>query len=177
MKIIVVKKGGGFYFKPDNTLNPNNSDYYCPEGVSTLEAVPCIYTHIIKAGKCVAVRFAGRYFDSFAFGCLLNDRTGAADADIAAATDFTSVLDMSWRPLESLPEGGFGILVNGQRRFCAEKGIGSEVFEQAICSVTRRCSLRIGDIVAVELGSAAEVKAGDTVTLETPGSRTDIRIF
>lgn len=177
MKIVVARADGGFYFKPDNTLNHNNSDYYCPDGVTCLEVVPCIYTHINKAGKCVAGRFAGRYFDAFAFGCLLSDRSANADENISATTDFTSVMDMSWRPLESLPEGGFEIFVNGLRRFSMEKGIGSGVFADAICSVTSRCSLRIGDIVAIELGSAGEIAAGDTVLMESPGKRVEIKIF
>ena len=54
MKIVVANPSGSYYCKPDSTLNHNNSDYYCPEGVALLEVVPCIYTHIDKAGKCVA---------------------------------------------------------------------------------------------------------------------------
>lgn len=177
MKIVVVQPGGKFYCKSDNTLNHNNSDYYCPEGVTAMEAVPCIYTHIDKAGKCVAERFSGRYFSTFAYGCLLTDRSADADMFISAGMDFTSILDMSWRPLETLSEGGYKVDVNQTRRFEMAKGLDRKLFTDAICMVTRRATLRIGDIIAIELGSAGEVKAGDILTMDTPIKKVDIKIF
>ena len=177
MKIVVAKRSGGFLVKSDNTLNHNNSDYYCPEGVTCLEAVPCIYTHIDKAGKCVAERFVGRYFSAFAFGCLLYDRSEASDPFISAAMDFTSIMDMDWRPLEAIPQGGYSISVGGATRFEMAEGLDKKLFCDAICAITRRASLRIGDIVAIELESAGEIAAGDQLTFITPGKKVDIKIF
>ena len=83
MKIVVFFPDGEYCCRPDTTLNHNNSDYYCPEGVTALKAQPCIYTHIDKAGKCVAERFAHRYFKNIAFGWLLADSTAGASAQVA----------------------------------------------------------------------------------------------
>ena len=177
MKIVVVKKEGSFYFKPDNTLNHNNSDYYCPEGVSCIKAIPCIYAHIDKAGKCVAERFAARYFGAFAYGCLLADSSQGADGNISDAMDFTSILDMDWRPLDSLSAGGYAVTVSGEKRFEMPTGLDKKLFMDAICAVSRRATLRIGDIVAIELGSAGQLFPGDILTMESPGKRVDIKIF
>ena len=164
MKIVVVKPSGGYYCKPDTTLNHNNSDFYCPEGVSALEVIPCAYTHIIKAGKCVAPRFAHRYYDAFAWGLMLVDKSPSGSEAEAAAIDQSSVLDMGWRPTEDLAKGGYAIAVGGRERFRLGENRGSAMLSEAICTVTRRTSLRIGDIIAVELGSAAEVVPGDSLS-------------
>ena len=177
MKIVVANPSGAYYCKPDNTLNHNNSDYYYPEGVALLEVVPCIYTHIDKAGKCVAPRFAGRYFSAWAFGMLLVDCSSGASAPVAASMDFTSVMDMAWNRLDSLAEGGCTIEINGQQTFCLGANPGASQFADAICNITKRTSLRIGDIVAIELGSAAQVRPGDTVTRTVAGKSTSIKIY
>ncbi len=177
MKIAVFRADGSYYVKPDNTLNHNNSDYYCPEGVDLLEAVPCLYTHIDKAGKCVAERFASRYCSKFAFGCLLQDCSQGAQRAQSAAMDFTSILDMDFSPLESLPQSSFSVDVNGIRRFALEQGPQPDAIYSAICSITSRCSLRIGDIVALELGSAATAKPGDILRLGTASKQVEIKIF
>ncbi len=177
MKIAVFRADGSYYIKPDNTLNHNNSDYYCPEGVDLLEAVPCLYTHIDKAGKCVAERFARRYCSKFAFGCLLRDISQGAMPAQSSAMDFTSIMDMDFSPLESLPQSSFAVDVNGGRRFALEQGPQPDFFEKAICSITSRCSLRIGDIVALEIGTADAAKQGDTLRLSTASKRVEIKIF
>ena len=177
MKIAVFRADSSYYVKPDNTLNHNNSDYYCPEGVSLLEAVPCIYTHIDKAGKCVAERFARRYCSKFGFGCLLNDISPGALPARAAATDFTSVLDMDFAPLENLPQSSFAVAVNGRECFTIQHSLQPDAFNDAICRITSRCSLRIGDIVALELDGTRRVAPGDTLSLRSSSKLVEIKII
>ena len=177
MKIVVVKASGEWYCKPDNTLNHNNSDYYCPEGVVALEAVPCIYTHIDKAGKCVARRFAGRYWSRLAFGLMLVDRSATAESAMASAMDFTSVLDMAWQPDCHLVPGQFALEINGEQRYRLEEEFNIDTINDAICRITARTSLRIGDIVAIEAGSGFPAAAGDTLTRIVSGERISIKIY
>ena len=113
MKIVAYRRGGDYCCRPDTTLNHNNSDYYCPEGVTSLKAVPCVYTHIDKAGKCVAERFARRYFKSAAFGCLLSDLAENVPEAVATSMDFTSILDMSFTDCDSPEAGDFTFCLNG----------------------------------------------------------------
>ncbi len=177
MKIAVLRADGTYFIRPDNTLNHNNSDYYCPEGVTSLEAVPCLYTHIDKAGKCVAERFARRYCSKFAFGGLLRDSSQGALASESAAMDFTSIMDMDFAPLETLPQSSFFVAVDGLERFALQQSLQIDAFTRAICSISARCTLRIGDIVALELGSAGSIAAGSVLSLITGAKRVEIKIF
>ena len=175
MKIVVFRGAGDYVCRPDTTLNHDNSDYYCPEGVTALRAVPCIYTHIDKAAKCVAERFAGRYFSKFAFGCLLSDATGGTDGDVATSMDFTSVMDMAWiNPEEPCR---YSFCINGQEIYCLDGRGQAPSFSIPLVEITRRTMLRIGDLIALELGSGTIVRPGDTITMATAAKSEEIRIL
>ena len=108
---------------------------------------------------------------------LLVDCSDGASAPVAASMDFTSVMDMAWNKLESLAEGGCAIEINGQQSFCLGANPGAALFADAICNITRRTSLRIGDIMAIELGSAGHVCPGDTVTRAVACKKTSIKVY
>ena len=175
MKIVAYKSCGDYCCRPDTTLNHNNSDYWCPDGVSSLKAVPCIYTHIDKAGKCVAERFAKRYFKTVAFGCLLTDAAEGIPQAIATSMDFTSILDMGW--MEFPAQTSLKFDVNGSEVFSAPGKDYSEDFARAIVDITRRSTLRIGDIIAIELDEGCTVKPGDTITMSTGEKVVHIKIY
>ncbi|MBR5034522.1 MAG: hypothetical protein IKX71_04375 [Bacteroidales bacterium] len=175
MKIVAYKAGGDYCCRPDTTLNHNNSDYWCPEGVSLLKAVPTVYTHIDKAGKCVAERFARRYFKTVAFGCLLTDASGGVSEAIATSMDFTSIMDMGW--MDNPAQTTLKFEVNGNEIFSAAGKDYSEDFARAIVDITRRSTLRIGDIIALELGEGCTVKPGDTITMTAGEKTVPIKIY
>jgi len=175
MKIVVFKAAGDYICRPDTTLNHDNSDYYCPEGVTALSVVPCIYTHIDKAGKCVAERFAGRYFSKVAFGCLLTDATGEVGGDVATSMDFTSVMDMSWIHPEDPCRYSF--CINGSEIYSLDGRGQAPDFTTPLVEITRRTMLRIGDLIALELGNGAIVKPGDTITMSTTAKTETIRVL
>lgn len=177
MKIVAYKRSGEYCCRPDTTLNHNNSDYYCPDGVTALKAVPCVYTHIDKAGKCVAARFARRYFKSAAFGCLLTDATAGVLPDVATSMDFTSIMDMSFADCESPASGDFTLCVNGSKVYSAGGNRFTEDLAAAIVDITRRTSLRIGDIVAVELCEAVTVASGDIIEMSSSSRNIPIKII
>ena len=174
MKIVAYKTGGDYCCRPDTTLNHNNSDYWCPEGVSALKAVPCIYTHIDKAGKCVAERFARRYFKAVAFGCLLTDAAEDVSPAIATSMDFTSIMDMGW--MADPAATGLKFSLNGSEIFATDGRDYSEDFVRAIVDITRRSTLRIGDIIAIELGEGCTVKPGDIIEMSTGEKNVPIKI-
>ena len=175
MKIVVFNTAGDYICRPDTTLNHNNSDYYCPEGVKVLRVVPCIYTHIDKAGKCVAERFAGRYFKSSAFGCLISDATDGASGAVATSMDFTSVMDMSWAAISEPVEYSF--LINGKVVCKFNSEAFTTRFKEALVDITRKTTLRIGDIIALEAGPAVTVGPGDSITMVSLSKGETIRIY
>ncbi len=175
MKIVVFRGAGDYICRPDTTLNHDNSDYYCPEGVGCLSAVPCVYTHIDKAGKCVAERFAGRYFSKVAFGCLLTDTNDDTAGDVATSMDFTSVMDMSW--LDPGQKPGYSFSVNSSEICSVSEADFVPQLKAALVDITRRTMLRIGDIIALELGPGTIVKPGDSITMSTDAGSHTIRIY
>ncbi|MBO4557546.1 MAG: hypothetical protein J5693_02935 [Bacteroidales bacterium] len=178
MNIAVLKaSGNGYFFRPDSTLNHAWYDYYCPDGVSALTAVPCIYTKIIKAGKCVSERFATRYFNSFAYGCLLSDANLSVPEPVAGTMDFTSVMDMEMAPLANLPESRFTVELNGQVIFATDKPLNAKMFIDALTQITRLATLRIGDVIAIELEPGVAVHQGDSLTLCYAGASHSIKIL
>lgn len=177
MKIVAYKRGGEYCCRPDTTLNHNNSDYYCPDGVTALKAVPCVYTHIDKAGKCVAPRFARRYFRSVAFGCLLSDASEGAIQDVSASMDFTSIMDMSFADSESPGAGDYTFSVNGAKVYSSGGNCFIEELAEAIVEITRLTSLRIGDIVALELCDAITVGSGDILGMSSSSRSIPIKII
>ena len=175
MKIVAYKSAGDYCCRPDTTLNHNNSDYWCPEGVSAMKAVPCIYTHIDKAGKCVAERFARRYFKTVAFGCLLTDAAEGTPPSVTTSMDFTSIMDMGW--MDNPEQTSLKFAMNGSEVFSADGKDYSEDFARAIVDITRRSTVRIGDIIALELGEGCTVKPGDTITMSAGEKSVPIRIY
>ena len=144
------------YCRPDTTWERENKDFYSPECVNDIFWAPILFVRISKAGKCIGRKFVSRYYDAFGFGALLYiGSIDGSEADTAASScaDHTSILPY---PLYN-PE----VMENPDNEFVARKD-GTEIFrtdckeirqilEDAACKASELTSLRIGDIVAVEL--------------------------
>lgn len=150
---IVVKPYGSetCYCRPDTTWERENKDFYSPECVDELYWTPVMFARISKAGKCIGRKFTSRYYDAVGFGALLY--IGKEDVAFTSCTDHTSLLPMPlYNPvvLEST-ENIFEFFRNGQTlwNFNSHDKIG--IIEESICKASALTSLRIGDIVALEL--------------------------
>ena len=177
MNIIVFKRDGTWCHRPDSTLNHKYLDYYRPDYVASMEVVPVVYTRLVKAGKCIAPRFAQRYFNEFAFGCLLIDTTAGVSEAMASSLDFSSVMGMDFAPLDALAECPLSLEIDGRACFSATGAVSREAFCNAISAISNRSTIRLGDIVAIEAGGSAEVRPGNTLSLLCGGMRHDIKIF
>ncbi len=149
------------YCRPDTTWEKEGRDFYVPDGVEKVLWTPVVFARISKAGKCVGAKFASRYYDGFGMGALLY----CSDEDLAFSSclDHTSLLPMPlYNPV---------VLDNKENEYTLGELKGNlegikEALEDAICKASRRISLRIGDLVAVELDVQkvlAERSAGETV--------------
>ena len=59
MNIIVSPYGKeSFYCRPDSTLIRALDEYYIPDQVEKVSAVPVMYIKTLRAGKAIANRFA-----------------------------------------------------------------------------------------------------------------------
>ena len=134
------------YCRPDTTWEKEGRDFYVPDGVEKVLWTPVVFARISKAGKCVGAKFVSRYYDGFGIGALLY----CSDEDLAFSSclDHTSLLPMPlYNPV---------VLDNKENEYTLGELKGNlegikEALEDAICKASRRISLRIGDLVAVEL--------------------------
>ena len=153
------------YCRPDTTWEKESRDLYIPEGVDKVLWAPVVFAKVCKAGKCVSKKFVARYYDAVGFGALVycNDEAIA----FSSCMDHTSILPMPlYNPV---------IFENEDNTFVLKAGEMSEAFktteamkvclEEAICKASERVSLRIGDMVALELAPLkviAERQTGET---------------
>lgn len=147
MNIVIKPYGRDLcYCRPDTTWEKESRDFYVPEGVERLLWTPVVFARVCKAGKCISGKFVTRYYDSFGIGALLycNDDELA----FSSCADHTSILPMPlYDPV---------VLDNTENLWRAGDCTGNlegvrERLENALCEASRRVSLRIGDLVAVEL--------------------------
>ena len=71
MKIIGITYYDGsenIVLKSDSSLLVNRKPLFVPERVTDLQALPCIVLRVSRLGKCIAPRFASRYYDAVAAG-------------------------------------------------------------------------------------------------------------
>ena len=71
MKIVGITYYDGLeniVLKSDSSLLVNRKPLFVPEAISDLQALPCWVLRVSRLGKCVASRFASRYYDALAAG-------------------------------------------------------------------------------------------------------------
>lgn len=140
MNITVVRQDGSFTTRPDTTLERESADFYLPDGFDAVRVRPCTFIRIIKAGKALSTKFAGRYFDSYGRGWLLECLT--TDGEAVDLVDGSTFLPQEMQPAAELPEETM------------------DSIKDALCRISRLISVRIGDIVAFEGAESEEAARG-----------------
>lgn len=139
MNILVYRLSDqAVYSRPDTTLERESKVYYIPEEVDCLYKVPVIFVRICRAGKCIGEKFAERYYDRLFPGVLLYAGDPASPETIA----FGSQYDKS----SYIDEGNALDLCPPQ------------CIEQALSLATRKQSVRIGDLLAIEYDKPERVE-------------------
>ncbi|MCD8313640.1 MAG: hypothetical protein LUC24_05715 [Bacteroidales bacterium] len=149
MNIIIQDTGKVVSCRPDTSWERENKDVYTPDFVTGYDWAPVIFVRISKAGKCVGAKFATRYYDAVNYGLLLYPVTSEGRLTIMDRTSFLP-----------FPMYNRVILENGDNTYELKLGdkllystcCGNEaMIEAALVNVSKYISLRIGDLVAIEL--------------------------
>lgn len=154
------------YCRPDTTWQKEDKDFYSPNSIGSISWAPVLFARISKAGKCVSPKFASRYYDALNFGALLYCHTEEDDVRISCA-DHSSILPFPlYNPVVmENEENEFIVNKNGETLFsCNASGVKS--IEDAICQATQFTSLRIGDLIAVELAPLQPLATREEGTAE-----------
>lgn len=134
MNLLVYKADGTYCVRPDTTLERESSEFYVPDGCSEVEVRKCVWTRITKAGKAVGSKFVLRYFDSVGEGYLLC-------CNGSPWVDGSSIIKAPTRPLD-------------------EKS--TELLGTALTEITKRTSVRIGDLLMVEVSDSVTLRRGES---------------
>lgn len=142
--------------RPDTTWERENRDFYCPDSIEVLEWTPIIFARISKAGKCIGERFVSRYYDAINFGALLY--TGEDDIAFTSCTDHSSFLPFPlYNPIVLDNDENYFVIKRDEEVLFDTSAVQQtneglkKLLEETICLSSRLTSLRIGDMVAVEL--------------------------
>jgi len=134
MNLLVFKSDSTYCVRPDTTLERESAEFYIPDGCREVEVRKCIWSRITKAGKAVGEKFIPRYIDSCGEGYLLY-------CNGSPWVDGSSIIKPDTRPLD---EASSAILGN------------------ALIEITRRTSVRIGDLLMVETSEPVILRPGDS---------------
>ncbi|MDD7455171.1 MAG: hypothetical protein PUK70_02820 [Bacteroidales bacterium] len=160
MNILTKTFGGRIVCRPDTTWEKDNADFYPPQFVEALTYAPVFFAHILKPGRSVQKKFAGRYFDGIGFGILLYPQNimdgspeGYAEALCLDKTSYLPAPCISPAEYSSLPsETEFILKKNEHILFrCAIPPL--SMVEDAIVQASRLAYIRTGDAVAIELAA------------------------
>ena len=134
MNLLVYRPDGSYAVRPDTTLEREGREFYVPDGCAEVQVRKCIWTRIRKAGKAVGERFAPRYFDSVGEGYLIY-------CNGEPWTDGSSIIKDETR---------------------APQAEESALLTEALTRVSRRTSIRIGDLLMVEDSAPVTLRRGET---------------
>lgn len=174
---IIVKPYESSYAvcRPDTTWERENRDIYVPDGMAGFRYAPVLFARVSKAGKCIAGKFASRYYDGIGYGVLLypvaaEGRPGVPDA-AASCFDHTSILPFPLYNKVTLESGDnfFNLYRNGEQ-ICSTSCGSDLLLEETLAAASRHISLRIGDIVCVEFAPAVLLTDRDAPDTEIRGT-------
>ena len=152
MNIVVKPYGSNLcYCRPDTTWEKEGRDLYIPDAVEKALMTPVAFARVSKAGKCISGKFVSRYYDAVGFGALLYcDEDAIA---FSSCLDHTSLLPMPlYNPaVFENEENTFSLTAGKQHMEYKSNAEVKTALEEAICKASERVSLRIGDLVVVEL--------------------------
>lgn len=173
MNIVVKTYGdGGIYCRPDTTWEREDKDLFSPEFIQGYRFTPVLFARISKAGKCIGRKFAERYYDSIGYGILLyaEDLFDGSSMSYASSSclDHTSVLPFPMYNRLTLESGEntFSVRQDGTMLFSTAEG-STDMIGSALTDASSKISLRIGDMVAIELASPERIIRKNDGPIET----------
>ena len=147
-----------FFLKPDTALLRNNDPFYLPAFSDEVHYECELVVRINRVGRCIAERFARRYYDEVGLGIDFTardlQRRAIAEGlpwEASKAFDHSAALSPRFLPLAEL--GGdvqrlrFELALNGQVR---QRGDTAEMIfpiDRLIAHVSQYVTLRMGDLL------------------------------
>lgn len=165
MNILISPYGKGrFRFRSDSTLIRMLTDFYIPDYVESVAAVPILCFRSLRSGKSVPAKFADRYLGPFAGGILLCPtlkQDAVVEEDrifVENALDYSTIIPYDLIPIERLEDfisdtRPFTVKVNGIQKAGITKVPDRTELYRRFEDISSFCSLRTGDFIAFALSN------------------------
>lgn len=176
MNILVSPLAGGtFSFRSDSTLIRAMTDFYIPDYVESISAVPAMFFRSERSGKAVREEFVPRYLGPFSCGILLKASISSdtvAEADrifVENALDYSTVIPYDLSPIENLlgaisASRPFILKINGIEKSKVENCPEMQELCMRFAAISRYCSVRTGDMMAFELAPPVPISRNERLT-------------
>lgn len=137
----------------DNALLRNNDDFYFPDFTTALSCCPQGVVRISRLGKCIAERYAGRYYEEVGVGIRfyadsLESRLQEKGLAVGMASAFDASAAISFlKPREEMAGAGYDLKVNGEEIYSGATEISTAFIARLIALASEYYTLKIGDFI------------------------------
>lgn len=160
MKIVGITYYDGeenIVLKSDSSMLVNRKPLFIPEAIQDLQALPCWVLRVSRLGKCVAPRFASRYYDAIAagmdyFGADKLQEAKKAGKPWTEAIAFEGSLAFgAWQEAEGEEFGEWQLTRGEELAERVEWSIHGmkETLDAAVAKVSELLTIRQGDLIYV----------------------------
>ena len=163
------------YLMADSSILYTGRPFFIPDWAERFEAVPAIAVRTGRLGKCIAPKFAHRYWDALT-ACLAVRAMGSDEPSLLAldrAMDGAAVVG-EWveaaslaDPMQAVVEVKAGETVLSR---CCLADMAPLALDEMLARVSTRCSIKMGDLLVTgECGEARTLAPGDRLTATVDG--------
>ena len=170
------------YLMADSSILYSGRPFFVPDFAQRFVATPTIVVRTSRLGKCIAPKFAHRYWDAFTAGMSVQaqesddariealDRAFDGAAIVGDWVDVSTVDDASNTPVV--------IMVNGEVVSQYSLADMHCQLDELLAGVSTRCSIKMGDLLFTgDAGKGHVLEPGDRLTADIGGKQIlDVRV-
>ncbi len=162
------------YLMADSSILYPGRPFFLPDFARSFVAVPTIVVRTGRLGKCIAPKFAHRYWDALSAGFTVRAVQGDDQRLEALDLAFDGALILGqWVDAASCQalEAAVSMMVNGEQVACCRLCDMHHGLDDLLAAVSSRCSIKMGDILITgDAGSGHVLAAGDRLAASIDGS-------
>lgn len=167
----------------DSSILPSGRPLFVPDWARGFVATAAVAVRVSRLGKCIAHRFATRYWDAIT-GCLVTegvdgDGCRVAHGALSLAHDGALLLgQMLERDMLSVPAPTLRWAVSGEVIAEVPLDVVRDITDATISQVSQYMTLKMGDLLCFSLGVSHELVMGRDTTIALDGQavlKTNIR--
>ena len=157
------------YLMADSSILFSGRPFFVPDFAQAFVATPTIVVRTGRLGKCIAPKFAHRYWDAFTAGFTVR----AIESD----DERLLVLDRAFDGAVIVGEWVEVASVDDPLRTPVQSMVGDTV-DDLLAAVSTRCSIKMGDLLLTgDTASGHQLKAGDRLTANICGRQVlDVKV-